>query len=111
MLRRLSLAVAALVCLVLLSACSVLPIRDDSDKVAAVQMKHIADAVKASDAAVLKGLFSSEAREKSTDLDSELKAFMLVFPSGAVTWKSQGTGLTGVNEALKEACDRDFRPF
>jgi len=64
----------ALGCTVLLSSCSLLPglpgtIVDDSGRQAEVQMQHIADAVKNHDAAELKKLFSTDAREKATDLD------------------------------------------
>ena len=98
---------AALVCVALLSSCSLLPLGQggtyfDSTKQAGAQMQRIADAVKNHDAAALKKLFSKTAREKATDLDSGLKYFLSVFPSGRMTWESEGTGSGGINEFPKE---------
>ena len=100
----------ALVCVVLLSSCSILPsppgtISDDDEQRAAVQMRHIADAVKHGDAAALKKLFSPRAREKATDLDGGLKYFLSVFPSGKLTWKTKGTGSKSDTEGLKQAVE------
>jgi len=99
--RRALAAMAALVCLGLLSACSLLPsppgsIGDD-ERLASAQMQHIADAVKDHDAAALKKLFSPRARENATDLDGGLTYFLSAFPSGPVTWKTQGTADSGGN--------------
>jgi Domain of unknown function (DUF5104) len=55
-------------------------------------MQHIADAVKHHDAAALKKLFSKTAREKATDLDSGLKQFLSVFPSGFKSWSDPEGG-------------------
>jgi Domain of unknown function (DUF5104) len=108
--RRVLGVVVALVCVGLLSSCSLLPspsgsFRDSDEQVAAVQMQHIADAVKNHDPAALEKLFSPRAREKATDLDSGLKYFLSAFPSGPVTWKTQGTGDSGENVFLKKATE------
>ena len=98
--RRFLGAGVALVCVTLLSSCALLPfgppgtITDDSKQQSDVEMQHIADAVKNHDAAALKRLFSRTAREKATDLDRGLKYFLSIFPSGKMTWKSEGTGST-----------------
>jgi hypothetical protein len=104
--RRVLSAVVALVCVGLLSSCSLLPLPtgsfyDSDEKVAAGQMQHIADAVKDHDAAALKQLFSPRAREKAVDLDSGLTYFLSAFPSGPVTWTTEGTGDTGDDEFFK----------
>lgn len=96
----------ALVCVGLLSSCSVLPLPtgsfyDSDEKVAAGQMQHIADAVREHDAATLKQLFSPAAREKAIDLDGGLTYFLSAFPSGPVTWTTEGTGDTGDDEFFK----------
>ncbi len=83
----------ALVCVGLLSSCSLLPspppsTHDNNDQKAVVQMQHIADAVKNHDVAALKKLFSPPAQEKATDLDGGLEYFLSVFPSGRMTWKT-----------------------
>jgi hypothetical protein len=54
-------------------------------------MQHIADAVRSHDAAALKKLFSTRAREKATDIDSGADYFLAVFPSARMTWKSVTT--------------------
>ena len=100
--RRVVGAVVALVCVGMLSSCSLVPshpgqIYDDSYQTTDALMQHIADAVKSHDAAALKKLFSPRAREKATDLDSGVKYFLSAFPSGTVTWKSQGNGEAGQN--------------
>jgi hypothetical protein len=72
------------------------------------EMQHIADAVKGRDAAALTKLFSPRARDTAPDLDSGLKYFLSVFPSGQMTWKSEGdprcvfTG--GYKTAFVEMC-------
>ena len=101
--RRVVGAVVVLLCVGLLSACSLLPklppspLNDDSKQQADVEMQRIADAVKNHDAAALKKLFSKTAREKATDLDSGLKYFLSVFPSGFKSWSDPdgGPGETG----------------
>ena len=110
MARRLLGAVMVLMCVGLLSSCSLLPslhggFFDTDEQVAAAQMQHIADAVKNHDAAALKKLFSQRAREKATDLDAGLTYFLSAFPSGPVTWKTQGTGMTGYNDFPKRATE------
>jgi hypothetical protein len=109
--RRVIAAVVGLVCVGLLSACSLLPklppspLNDDSKQQSDVEMQHIADAVKNHDAAALKKLFSPRAREKATDLDGGLKYFLSVFPSGRMTWESEGTGSGGINEYPKQTVE------
>jgi hypothetical protein len=89
-------ALVALVCVALLSSCSLLPPRSngltfaDSTQQVNIDMKHIAAAVKSRDVAALKKLFSTTAREKAPDLDSGLEHFLSVFPSGPMTWKLLG---------------------
>ena len=106
--RRILAAGVALVCAVLLSSCSLLPDiptpgGNDTGQKDDVVMQHIADAVKNHDAAALKKLFSPRARENATDLDSGLKYFLSVFPSGRMTWKVEdgGPGGAGANDFLK----------
>jgi hypothetical protein len=69
----------------------------------AVEMQHIADAVKNHDAAALKRLFSSGARDKAANLDSGLKYFMSVLPSGGLTWKLDGIAGGGERGGYKTA--------
>lgn len=97
-------------CAGLLSSCSLLPshpgsIHDESYQKTDVQMQHIADAVRNHDAAALKKMFSPRAREKATDLDGGLTYFLSVFPSGPVTWKSEGNGESGDNVFFKKATE------
>ena len=90
--RKILGAILALACVALLSSCSLLPSIpvtnpfDSSEQPDAV-MKQIASAVKHHDAAALKKLFSSRAREKASDLDGGLKYFLSFFPTGKMTWK------------------------
>ena len=91
--RRMFVAVVSVACVGLLSACSFLPsipsrFHDDSEQKAAAEMQHIAEAVKAHDAAALKKLFAPRAQEKATDLDGGLAYFLSIFPSGKMTWKT-----------------------
>jgi hypothetical protein len=103
--KRILSVVIALVCLALLSSCSLLPDiptpgNDDTDQKANVQMRRIEDAVKHHDAAALEKLFSPRAREKATNLDGGLKYFLSFFPSGRMTWKVEdgGPGGGGLND-------------
>lgn len=110
MLRRMLGAASALACVALLSSCSLLPpspgsFRDTDGQKAAVQMQRIVDAAKSHDAAALKKLFSPAAREKATDLDGGLAYFLSAFPSGPVTWKTQGTGNVGEDEYFKHVTE------
>ena len=110
--RTLGAVVAALACVALLSACSLLPDIptpgfDDSGEKADVQMQHIAAAVKSDDAGALKKLFSPRAREKATKLDSGLTYFLSVFPAGKMAWESEGcggSGLDGPGDAWLSSC-------
>jgi hypothetical protein len=93
--RRVFGAAVALASIALLSSCALLPglpvaNPGDSGGNPDVQMQHIADAVKNHDADALKKLFTAQAREKATGLDSGLKYFISIFPSGRMTWKSLG---------------------
>jgi hypothetical protein len=93
--RRVFGAAVALASIALLSSCALLPglpvaNPGDSGGNPDVQMQHIADAVKTQDADALKKLFTSRAREKAVNLDSGLKYFLSIFPSGRMTWKSLG---------------------
>jgi hypothetical protein len=106
--RRVFSAVAALVCVGLLSSCSFLssapsPFHDDSEQKAGVQMQHIADAVEHHDAAALKELFSPRAQEEATDLDGGLQYFLSIFPVGRMTWETTGTALTSYTGGGKQA--------
>jgi hypothetical protein len=56
----------------------------------AVEMQHIANAVKNHDATELKKLFSPQARATATNLDAGLKYFLSVLPTGPITWKPEG---------------------
>jgi hypothetical protein len=85
-------AVAAPVCVVLLSSCALLPPSDLSLQQSDREMQHIADAVKAHDPAALKKLFSPVARDKATGLDSGVKYFLSVFPDGFTSWSDPEGG-------------------
>jgi hypothetical protein len=105
LIRRILGVAVALACVGLLSSCSLLPpspADDDSKQRSDVEMQQIADAVKNHDAAGLKKVFSSRARQKATDLDKGLAYFLSVFPSGKMTWVSEGTAGAGDNEWPKE---------
>lgn len=98
--RRMLGAVAALACVALLSACSLLPHipspgYDDDGQKDDVVLQHIADAVKHHDVAALKTLFSRGARAEASDLDAGLKYFLSFFPSGRMTWEVGGAGPGG----------------
>jgi Domain of unknown function (DUF5104) len=89
--RRILGTAVALACVALLTSCSLLPGIPAANPFGSSEhpdavMQHISDAVKSHDAAALKKLFSTRAREKATDLDSGLKYFLSVFPSGKLTW-------------------------
>jgi hypothetical protein len=91
---------AALACVALLTSCSLLqrvtaPARDDSTHQADVQMQHIADALRAHDAAGLKKLFSPRARAHATGLDDGVAYFLSIFPSGLTSWKIENGGPGG----------------
>jgi hypothetical protein len=107
--KRILTPVVALACVGLLSACSFLPSHSDpvhdDERVAAGQMHRIANAVKDHDAAALKAMFSTHARKKAADLDGGLTHFLSAFPSGPVTWKTEGTGDSGDNVFLKRATE------
>ena len=110
MVKRALGALLALACVGLLSSCSLLPLpsdsfRDTDEQKAAAQMQNIVDAAKDQDATALKKLFSPRARENATDLDGGLTYFLYAFPSGPVTWKTQGTGNTGEDESVKHATE------
>jgi hypothetical protein len=112
LMRRVVGVVVALVCVALLSSCSLLrdislPGHDDSKRQADVQMQHIADAVKNHDAAALKKLFSPRARAKATGLDSGLAYFLSIFPSGRMTWKIEngGPGGSGFSKSSKRVLE------
>lgn len=108
--RRTLGAAVVLLCVGLLSSCSLLPshgggFRDSSEQQAAAEMKLIADAASNHDAAALKKLFSPLAQQKAKDLDSELKYFLSAYPSGRLTWQTQGNGLEGSNELVRRATE------
>jgi hypothetical protein len=114
LMRRVVGAVVALGCVALLSSCSLLPNistsgNDDSKRQADAQMKHIADAVKHHDVAALEKLFSPGARAKATDLDSGLKYFLSIFPTGRMTWKiwPDGPGGTGFSKSSKQVLETE----
>jgi hypothetical protein len=58
---------------------------------AAVEMQNIVDAMKNHDVTALEKLFSPQARERATDLNSGLNYFLSVVPPGQMTWKSEGS--------------------
>jgi hypothetical protein len=99
--RRVLGAVVALVCVGLLSSCSLLPTlvpvaNRVPEQESNVELQHIADAVKDHDVAALERLFSPAAREKATDLDSGVKYFLSFFPSGRMkTLELVGDSSTG----------------
>jgi hypothetical protein len=86
--RRILASVVGLACVALLSSCALLPpgTTGNEQQQADAAMHHIADALKDHDAAALKKLFSTTAREKATDLDGGVKYLFSVFPSGLKTW-------------------------
>ena len=106
--------VTASACVVLLSSCSLLSglpgvngaEPDYSGRLADGQMRHIADALKDHDAAALKKVFSQRAREKATDLDSGVAYLFSLFPSGGITWRSDGPpGFSGDFENGKQTVE------
>jgi hypothetical protein len=109
--RRALAAAVVLMCAGMLSSCSLLPssppssLYNDSKQQSDVEMQRIADAVKNHDAAALKMLFSPRAREKATNLDNGLKYFLSVFPSGRMTWESEGTDSGGLDEFPKQTVE------
>jgi len=110
MTRRILGPPVALLCVALLSSCSLLPshgvgFRDPSEQQAADEMKLIAAAAQNHDAAALKKLFSPRARQKATDLESGLKYFLSAYPAGHVAWETSGNGLEGTNEFFWQATD------
>jgi hypothetical protein len=88
--RRVLGAAIALACVALLCSCSFLSSGQgvlglqlaDSSQQADAQMQHITDAVKHRDASELKALFSKTARAKASNLDSGIRNFLSLFPSG-----------------------------
>lgn len=88
--RRLLLTVMALVTVVGLSSCGLLPGNDNRQ--ADARMQQIADAVDNQDKAALKALFSNRAVEQATDLDQRLDYFLSLFPNGGLTWKRDAVG-------------------
>lgn len=108
--RVVGVALVSLACVVLLSSCSLVSDVVDqgqSKQQADAQMQHIADAVKNHDAAALKKLFSPNARAKATDLDSGLKYFLSIFPTGKMTWKIEpdGPGGTALTTSRKQVLE------
>ena len=117
LIKRMAGVAVALACITLLSSCSILqglpiPGASDSDGYestpkADARMKQIADAVKHHDAAALTKLFSPGARAKDADMDSGLKYFLSLFPSGQMTWKIEngGPGGTGLAQSGKKVLE------
>ena len=110
--RRVLSGVVALLSVVVLSSCALLPfghaggIYDDSFKRADAQMEKIAAALNDQDAAALKSMFSPVALAKATDIDTRLDYLLSFFPNGGVTWvrepgSGEGTPAQGT-ELLKE---------
>ncbi len=81
-------AIAVAACVALLASCSLLPpgvsslSLDTDNQRANTEMQQIISAVHDRDASALKALFSKRARENALDLDSGLRYFLSVFPSG-----------------------------
>jgi hypothetical protein len=94
-------ALLALVCVVALSSCSLLPPGPhgvpfpDSDQKSDAQMDKIIAAVNKHDAAALKAMFSKRALEKAVDLDKRLDYFLSFFPNGGMTWKRDASASEG----------------
>jgi uncharacterized protein DUF5104 len=103
MMKRTFGVLVALVCLALLSSCSLLPpgsaikrtTYDDPQRKSDVEMQKIADAVNSHDESALRMLFSAKARATIPDLDSGLANVLAVFPSGRMTWKRDGSASDG----------------
>ena len=113
--RRILGAVVVLACVALLTSCSLLPGIPVANPFGSSEhpdavMQHISDAVKSHDAAALKKLFSPRAREKATDLDSGLKYFLSVFPSGQMTWKIED-GAPGSAEENQDGYSEEVYAF
>jgi hypothetical protein len=91
--------VLALMLVMLLSSCSLLPQIHDPGDDAIVQtgqeLRHIVDAVNSHDSAALEKLFSPRAREDATNLAAGLKYFLSVFPSGLKGNSQSGSGCSG----------------
>jgi hypothetical protein len=85
--RRVLSVLVALVCVVVLSSCALLPghLFETDEHRAAAQMKVIAAAINSHDAAALKAMFSPRAVQQATDLDTRLNTLLATFPNG-LTW-------------------------
>jgi hypothetical protein len=102
--RRVFGVVVTLVCVGLLSSCSLVPkllpaaSDDNPEQDSNVVLQHIEDAVKDHDATALKKLFSPRAREKATDLDDGLRYFLSFFPSGRIKIVELESDASGGNQ-------------
>lgn len=102
----------ALLCVVVLSSCSLLSFGpqgsfyDDSIARADAQMEKITAALNDHHAAALKAMFSPVALEKATDIDARLDYVLSFFPNGGVTWEREPGAAEGTlaygTELLKE---------
>jgi hypothetical protein len=105
--RRIRSALAALVCVVVLSSCALVPfghaggVFDDSMSRADAQMARIGAAINSHDAAALKAIFSKRALEKATDLDARLDHLLSMFPDG-VTWERDTVNSKGGIDGQKK---------
>jgi hypothetical protein len=94
--KKLLFVAMALVTVVVLSSCALLPlggiIHDNDDQQAGARMEQIAEAVNSQDTAALEALFSSRAVEQATDLDQRLDYFLSFFPNGGLTWEQDRVG-------------------
>jgi hypothetical protein len=117
--RRVLSVVVALVCVVVLSSCALLPghLFETDEHRAAAQMKVIAAAINSHDAAALKALFSPRAVQQATDLDARLNTLLATFPNG-LTWGLDSVPFSSDNQTdvfdvyVKVSADgKDYRFF
>ena len=99
--KKLLSALVALVCVVVLSSCSLLsPFINEEGKLDA-RMEQIAAAINSDDAAALKAMFSKRALEDATDIDAGLDYFLSLFRNGVDSWERTGFSSTGENDFVK----------
>jgi hypothetical protein len=105
--RKLMSAMAALVCVVVLSSCSLVPfghgsgVFDGDLAKADARMKQIGAAINSHDAAALKAVFSKRAIEKAIALDARLDQLLSMFPDG-VTWERSSINAKGGIDGQKK---------
>jgi hypothetical protein len=91
--RKLLAVAVALVCVLALSSCELVPFGlglSSDNRRGNARMEQIAAAVNNHDAAALKALFSPLALKNAPTIDDDLADFLSLFPNGGLTWKRGG---------------------